>query len=76
MAEQWGPLVDAVGAVAHDFDRHWQRRRRSLNTLLVVLFVFRLVLSKNRQGYGATLVELWDQCRRHLSSTLAHAFLR
>ena len=38
--------------------------QRSLNTLLVVLFVFRLVLAKNRQGYGATLAELWDQCRR------------
>ena len=64
LAERWGPLIDAVVAVARDFDRHWQRRRRSLNTLLVVLFVFRLVLAKNRQGYGATLAELWDQCRR------------
>ena len=64
LAERWGPLIDAVVAVARDFDRHWQRRRRSLNTLLVVLFVFRLVFAKNRQGYGATLAELWDQCRR------------
>ena len=64
LAQRWGPLIDAVVAVARDFDRHWQRRRRSLNTLLVVLFVFRLVFAKNRQGYGATLAELWDQCRR------------
>ena len=49
--------------VARDFDRQWQRRQRSLNTLIVVLFLFRLVFSKNRQGYGATLAELWDQCR-------------
>ena len=60
----WRSLIDAVVAVAHDFDRSWQKRQRSLNTLLVVLFIFRLVLSKNRQGYGATLAELWDQCRR------------
>ena len=64
LAERWGPLIDAVVAVARDFDRHWQRRRRSLNTLLVVRFVFRLVFAKNRQGYGATLAERWDQCRR------------
>lgn len=62
--ELWRPLLDAVVAVAHDFDRQWQKRQRSLNTLIVVLFIFRLVLSKNRQGYGATLAELWDQCRR------------
>ena len=61
--EPWRSLLDAVVTVAHDFDRQWQRRQRSLNTLLVVLFLFRLVFSKNRQGYGATLVELWDQCR-------------
>ena len=61
--EQWSPLLDAVVTVARDFDRQWQRRQRSLNTLIVVLFLFRLVFSKNRQGYGATLAELWDQCR-------------
>ena len=63
LADRWSPLIDAVVAVAHDFDRQWQQRQRALNTLLVVLFVFRLVFSKNRQGYGATLAELWDQCR-------------
>ena len=37
--------------------------RRVLNTLLIMLFVFRLVFSKDRQGYAITLAELWDQCR-------------
>ena len=49
--------------MAHDHDRVWQRRRRVLNTLLIMLFVFRLVFSKDRQGYAITLAELWDQCR-------------
>ena len=40
------------------------RRRRVLNTLLVVLFVFRLVFAPDRQGYAVTLAELWAQCRR------------
>ncbi len=34
-----------------------------LNTLLVMLFVFRLVFAPRRQGYTATLAELWDHCR-------------
>ncbi len=29
----------------------------------MVLFVFRLVFAPNRQGYGPTLRELWQQCR-------------
>ena len=34
-----------------------------LNTLLLVLFVFRLVFAPDRQGYAVTLAELWAQCR-------------
>ena len=59
----WGNIIDTAVAVAHDHDRVWQRRRRVLNTLLIMLFIFRLVFSKDRQGYAITLGELWDQCR-------------
>ena len=57
----WRSIIGTAVAVAHD--RLWQRRRRVLNTLLIMLFVFRLVFSKDRQGYAITLAELWDQCR-------------
>ena len=38
------------------------RRSRVLNTLLVMLFVFRLVFAPRRQGYTTTLSQLWAQC--------------
>ena len=60
----WRTLTDALVAVSSDFDRRWQKRQRVLNTLLVALFVFRLVLSKGQQGYQSVLAELWEQCRR------------
>ena len=50
--------------MSSDFDRRWQKRQRVLNTLLVALFVFRLVLSKGQQGYQSVLAELWEHCRR------------
>ncbi len=59
----WGKIIGTVVAVANQFDREWQKRQRVLTTLLLVLFIFRLVFSKNKQGYGTTVVELWDQCR-------------
>jgi len=59
----WQKIIGVVNTIADDFDRKWQKRKRVLNTLLMVLFIFRLVLSKNKQGYGTTIVELWDQCR-------------
>lgn len=59
----WQNIIGTVTAVASDFDAQWQKRQRILNSLLVVLFIFRLVFSKNNQGYGITIAELWDQCR-------------
>ncbi len=59
----WQNLIGIVTQVAEDFDDQWQQRRRVLNSLLIMLFIFRLVFSTNRQGYGITLAQLWEQCR-------------
>ena len=62
-ARMWQEILAAVTAVAADHDRQWMRRQRAINTLLVVLFVFRLAFAP-RRGYPATLSALWEQCRR------------
>ena len=59
----WQGLIGALSALAAEQDRRWQRRSRVLNTLLVMLFVFRLVFAPRRQGYTTTLAQLWAQCR-------------
>jgi len=59
----WQNILGTVATVANDFDQHWQKRQRVLNTLLIMLFIFRLVFSKDKQGYAITIAELWDQCR-------------
>ena len=57
----WQELVAAATSAAAAHDRVWQVRRRVINTLLVVLFIYRLIFSGN--GYTATLAALWEQCR-------------
>ena len=59
----WQNVIDIIVSVAEDYDSVWQKRQRVLNTLLVMLFIFRLVFSKNKEGYSVILVELWEQCR-------------
>ena len=56
----WQDLIGALDAIAAEQDRRWQRRSRVLNTLLVMLFVFRLVFAPRRQGYTTTLSQLWS----------------
>ena len=63
-AATWQKIVDAVGRLAAEQDREWMRRRRVLDTLLVILFTFRLVLSQGDKGYETVLAELWEQCRK------------
>jgi Domain of unknown function (DUF4338)/Transposase DDE domain len=60
----WQKIITVIAAVAEHFDQEWQKRKRVLSTLLVVLFVFRLVFSKNKQGYGTTIAELWEYCHK------------
>ena len=59
----WQNVIHIVSEVASEYDEAWQLRKRLLNTLLLMLFVFRLVCSKNTQSYGATIDELWDSCK-------------
>ena len=57
----WQGLIGALGTLAADCDRRW-RQRRVLDTLPVILFVFRLVFAPRRHGYPTALAELWPRC--------------
>ena len=59
----WQSIIGIVIAVAEDFDQQWQQRRRVLNSLLIMLFIFRLVFATNQEGYAITLAQLWEQYR-------------
>jgi hypothetical protein len=60
----WQKIIIIVANVSEKFDKKWQKRRRVITTLLIILFIFRLVFSKNKQGYGSTISELWDYCKK------------
>ncbi len=59
----WQHLIGEISEVAAEFDEKWRVRRRVIDTMLLMLFIFRLVFSDNRQGYATCLYELWAQCR-------------
>jgi len=59
----WHQVVDILHRVAEQYDRQWRVRRRVLGSLLLMVLIFRLVVSKNSQSYGTTIDELWDSYR-------------
>ena len=64
MVLMWHKFIATLTEVAADYDARWRVRRRVIDTLLIMLFIFRLVLSDNRAGYSTVLAELWEQCRK------------
>lgn len=61
MSNFWSPVQKVIEDVCAQFDSKWQIRRRVIDTHFLVLFIFKLILSKNQQGYKSLLSELWEQ---------------
>jgi hypothetical protein len=60
----WEKVAHIFQEVAADYDRQWRLRRRVIDTLMLMLLIFRLVTAKNKQSYGTTIDDLWDHCQR------------
>ena len=59
----WSPLHHLIKTNCGELDSLWQKRKRIIDTEFLVIFIFKLVLSKNKQGYGSLLEELWENDR-------------
>ena len=60
----WEQVAHIFQEVAADYDRQWRLRQRVIDTLMLMLLIFRLVCSKNTQSYGTTIDDLWDNCQK------------
>jgi len=60
----WENVVEILHEVAAEYDKKWRVRKRVIDSLMLVLLIFRLVTSKNSQSYGTTIDDLWDSCDR------------
>ncbi len=60
----WEKVAHIFQDVAADYDRKWRLRQRVIDTLMLMLLIFRLVSSKNTQSYGTTIDDLWDNCEK------------
>jgi hypothetical protein len=58
----WLEVREIFKKVSEKFDSSWRKRKRILDTQLIVAFLFKLVESKNSQGYGSNLIQFWESC--------------
>jgi len=60
----WGKVITIIAEVAHEFDKTWQKRKRIIDSMLLIFLIFRLLFSKNSQGYGTTISDFWNNCSK------------
>ncbi len=61
----WKHVLHIIQNVAAEYDEKWRVRKRLIDTLLLMLLIFRMVTTTNKSGYGTLIDELWDNCREH-----------
>lgn len=59
----WRNVVGLASDLAFEYDQKWRVRRRTIDTMLLILLIFRLVFSSRTKGYRTTIEELWEQCK-------------
>lgn len=62
MSTFWTKAGELFEQTCQAMDQVWQKRKRVIDTRLLVVFILKLVLSRNRQGYGSSLGALWEAC--------------
>jgi len=60
----WENVVEILHQLAAEYDAKWRIRKRVIDSLMLMLLIFRLVSSKSSQSYGTTIDDLWDSCDR------------
>ena len=60
----WEHVVEILHEVAAEYDAQWRVRKRVIDSLMLMLLIFRLVSSKNDHSYGTTIDDRWDSCDR------------
>lgn len=58
----WTEVKNILKNISDKFDAKWQKRKRVLNTQLLVTIILKLVQSKNSQGYSSILIQFWEVC--------------
>ncbi|MFT6732900.1 MAG: hypothetical protein ACJAS9_001085, partial [Polaribacter sp.] len=45
----WSPIALIIKSACNDFDNIWIKRKRIIDTHLLIIFILKLVMSKNKQ---------------------------
>jgi hypothetical protein len=60
--DYWSSVKKIIDRLCESYDALWQKRSRVLDTKIIVIMIFKIILSDRRQGLTINLAEFWDNC--------------
>jgi hypothetical protein len=60
LSHQWWSISSAFNDVCRAYDQAWVKRRRCATSLAMTFLILRICYSKNSQGYGTMIHEMWE----------------
>lgn len=55
-------VSDIIDKVCIDYDASWKKRNCVLNSKIIILMIFKIILSDRNRGLTINLTEFWDRC--------------
>jgi hypothetical protein len=62
ITDYWSSVRDIIDKVCIDYDASWKKRNRVLNSKIIILMIFKIILSDRNRGLTINLTEFWDRC--------------
>lgn len=58
----WSSVKEIIDRTCEDYDALWKKRSRVLDSKIIIIVIFKIILSDRRQGLAINLLEFWDSC--------------
>lgn len=62
LIDYWFSVKAIIDTVCANHDGLWQKRNRVLNSKIILMMIFKIILDKRRSGLSINLTEFWDRC--------------
>ncbi len=63
--KKWLEIQNIINDECLKHDVIWKKRQRVLNTKIIILLIFKLILNKKNQGLPSCLCEFWNKCEEN-----------
>ena len=63
--EHWSKSISIIRSLSKTLDKQWIKRFRKIDTIFIIIFITRLLISKSKTGYQIIINEIWEEFKKN-----------